>query len=338
MFTKKTPAALLFAAATLFAGAAAAQDCKLTEMSSLPMSFTASGHLTVPVTVNDMPQAMLVQPDSFIGEVTQKLVDTLTLKVHPLSEASSRNPVLRLGPIYLGNGEHAKYLTTIRSLVVGMEHASYTEFIVDPYMSDENGTLAGALGGDIWGHFDLDFDFAAGKLNLFSPDHCAGKVVYWSPAAYVEAPLNQTPDGAIAATMTLDGHDVDATLDVGSVDTRMTLQEAYTVYGINEHSPGVEALTQGGDTVYRTHFKSLTLAGIAVKNPEVYLVPDKVGAQARADLLATKMNGYQGNDSVTLAHLIVGLNVLRHLHLYVAYGEHKVYATAADAHDGAAAH
>ncbi|HEX3674480.1 MAG TPA: hypothetical protein VHU87_09430 [Rhizomicrobium sp.] len=332
------PAALLFAAAALFANSAEAQDCKLTEMSSLPMGFTSGGHLSVPVTINGTAQNMIVEPGSPIGEVTQKLVDTLGLKVHSLSEATSRNPVMRYGPFYLGNGEHAKYMTQIESLTIGMERASYTEFIVNPYLSDDNGALAGALGFDIWNHFDLDFDFGAGKLNLFSPEHCAGKVVYWSPAAYVELSMSQTPTGAIGATMTLDGHDVDATLDVGSDTTIMTLPEARAAYGIDEHSPGVEALTENGQTIYRTHFKTLTLSGIAVTNPEIYLVPDKVGEQARKDVQDQKLNGYQGNEGIAMPHLTVGLNVLRRLHLYVAYEEHKIYATAADAHDGASPH
>ena len=31
--------------------------------------------------------------------------------------------------------------------------------------------------------FDVDFDFAAAKMNFFSPDHCPGKVTYWNPSA-----------------------------------------------------------------------------------------------------------------------------------------------------------
>ena len=299
--------------------------------SSLDMEATRSGLIAVPVTINGTPQNMIVSPNAFMGDVSQKLVDTLDLKVLALKDANSTNPAFRYGPIYFGNGEHAKGVTRIASVVVGMENIAYTEFLINPYRPDEDGKIAGALGYDVWQHFDLDFDFANGKLNLFSPDHCPGKVVYWA-GSYTDADTRSAGGGGIGVTMSLDGHDVDSTLDVASPVTTMTLTAARTAFGIDENSPGVEKLTQDGGTIYRTHFKALTLSGITVNNPEVYLIPDAVAETARKDLQEDKMNGYEGRDSISSPHLVVGLNVLRHLHLYVAYKEHKIYVTAADAH------
>jgi Aspartyl protease len=320
------PAALLFAAAALFASSAAAQDCKLTEMSSLPMSFDGDGSLLVPVSIDGTAHKMAVVPGASFGAVTQTLVDALSLKAQPIT---------RTRGIYFGGDERPKTFVTIPSLKLGMEEATYTAFVVDPTITSDDPALAGVIGADILKHFDLDFDFAAGKFNLFSPDHCEGKVVYWSPAAYVEAPMQTTATGSIGVTMTLDGHDVAATLDAGSTGTQMTLREAAAVFGIDEHSPNVETFTKNGRTGYRAHFKSLSISGITVLNPEIYLVEDKLGEQVRKELEDEKLNGYQGNSGLITPHLVVGLNVLRHLHLYVAYKEHKIYATAADAHDGA---
>jgi hypothetical protein len=52
-----------------------------------------------------------------------------------------------------------------------------------------------------------------------------------------------------------------------------------------------------------------------VSYPDIVLIPDresKVGASG--------------------PKMLLGMNVLRHLHLYIAYGEHKLYVTPATAH------
>jgi hypothetical protein len=61
-------------------------------------------------------------------------------------------------------------------------------------------------------------------------------------------------------------------------------------------------------------------------------VPDTLGEQSRRDLAEQKLTGYQGATGIRLPHLMLGLNVLRKLHLYIATDEHVLYATAADAH------
>ena len=48
--------------------------------------------------------------------------------------------------------------------------------------------VEGVLGGDFFGRFNLEYNLKAGKLNLFSPDHCPGQVVYWANQ-YVAMPI-----------------------------------------------------------------------------------------------------------------------------------------------------
>ncbi|HXL98647.1 MAG TPA: hypothetical protein VN932_01870 [Rhizomicrobium sp.] len=82
---------------------------------------------------------------------------------------------------------------------------------------------------------------------------------------------------------------------------------------------------------YQYRFKRLALSGIAVKNPLIDLVPDAIGEASQRDLDDEKLQGYQGKEAIHTPNLMVGLDVLRHLHLYIAYKEGKIYATAADA-------
>jgi hypothetical protein len=321
----RTGIALIFAAAISLAPAAQADDCRLTQMSSLPMQTDRDGDLVVPVTINGTPQRMAVEIGSSFGEVTTRAAEALQLKLYPISQSRS---------VYFETGEKPKSYASIESFSLGLEHASYIDFVVDPPSPGDDDSVAGIIGHNVLRHYDLDFDFGGGKFNLFSTDHCPGKVLYWTTAD-TEAPIRLTQAGAIGVTMSLDGHDVDATLDTRTT-TSMTLPEAKTAFGLDERSPGVESTIEGSGagrhTVYRYRFKTLSLSGITVNNPLVELIPDAVGKQARRDLVDGKMNGYQGNAALATPHLMVGLDVLRHLHLYIATKEEKIYATAADAH------
>ncbi len=49
--------------------------------------------------------------------------------------------------------------------------------------------FGGILGADMLRNVDLDLDFAAGKLNLVSQDHCSGNVVYWQAPAVAVVPM-----------------------------------------------------------------------------------------------------------------------------------------------------
>ncbi len=40
-------------------------------------------------------------------------------------------------------------------------------------------------------NYDVDFDFAVGKFNLFSKDHCDGQVVYWTRSPVAVVPFSQ---------------------------------------------------------------------------------------------------------------------------------------------------
>ncbi len=313
--------ATLFAAAAIFATRAHAADCQLQRIASLTMDFGRDGELLVPTTIGTTPLRMAIATGSSIGDISTKTVDDLHLGIHDIPQST---------PMYESNGQRPRYVTVLKSLKLGMQEVTNTIFIVSP-ASDYDPDSAGLIGYDVLKHFDLDFDFGGNTLNLFSKEHCAGKVVYWTQQPSVDAPIHITKMGTIGVTMTLDGHDVDTAIETDSPTTEMTLTESRAIFGIDEKSPGVETVMLHGQTAYRTHFKTLTLSGVTVVNPLIYLVPDAMGDMARRDMDATKLQDYQGNAPISSPHLSVGLNVLRKLHLYISYDEDKIYATAADA-------
>jgi hypothetical protein len=87
--------------------------------------------------------------------------------------------------------------------------------------------------------------------------------------------------------------------------------------------------------MWRHVFKALDFEGISVRNPEFSVIPDLISepmAQPAAvgTLIPPTAEGLK-------MPILVGFNVLRRLHVYIAYKEQKVYITPASAPPAAAA-
>ena len=77
-------------------------------------------------------------------------------------------------------------------------------------------------------------------------------------------------------------------------------------------------------------FSSLTFDGVTVTNPHVAVIPDLVGSKdpnnvSRADSRVRRVDDNIGSQ------LTIGMDVLRKLHLFIAFGERKLYVTPASA-------
>ncbi len=77
---------------------------------------------------------------------------------------------------------------------------------------------------------------------------------------------------------------------------------------------------------YSHAFSSITIEGLTVANPKITVVADRMGARLATNSIrgATQDPYSRASDS-----LIIGMNVLKKLHIYVAYGEKKLYITPA---------
>jgi hypothetical protein len=94
--------------------------------------------------------------------------------------------------------------------------------------------------------------------------------------------------------------------------------------------------------VYRHAFKSLSFEGLTISNPSLDIIPDlQRGQMERPPATGTRMP--DSSVEQKLPDLLIGMDVLRHLHLYIAYKEQKLYITpesapaAADASSSASA-
>ena len=76
-------------------------------------------------------------------------------------------------------------------------------------------------------------------------------------------------------------------------------------------------------------FSSLDFGGVAVANPHVAIIPDLVGAKDPNNGFTTGSRVQRVDDGLA-SDLTVGMDVLKHLHIYIAFDERKLYISAAD--------
>lgn len=181
----------------------------------------------------------------------------------------------------------------------------------------------GWLGNDLLRNFDVELDFAAGKMNLISREHCAQSAVYWPSKTLAKVPMRVGSDNRIVFKMMLDGHELEATIDSGVGRSTLTRPVADSVFGLTESSPG--AKPTGNAERFHYRFGKLSVEGLVVANPDITIVPDaaaKVPKHGRSHMQA-EMNVHQA------APLRIGMSTLRQLHVYIDYHNQTLYFTPA---------
>ncbi|MEI9991264.1 MAG: retropepsin-like aspartic protease [Rhizomicrobium sp.] len=219
------------------------------------------------------------------------------------------------------------------SLVIGPLRADRVALAIAPGRGvfGEDYELAGVLAPDILKHYDIDVDFGADKMNLFSPDHCAGKVIYWKPDAVAVVPMRVLHSGHIIVSVLLDGQPVTAIIDTGAYHTTLALPVAETQFDLTLGSAAAprigNLIGKPSAYVYRHIFKTLAFEGIVVRNPQVEIIPDllrRVAADAAAPVTGTRIGDPRMFEG---AAMLIGMSILRHFHIYISYKEQRLYVT-----------
>ena len=293
--------------------AADEEDCRLKRAAALDMQIDEAGGATIPVTIGGQDMRMLIDTAGAFSLMKPSVVEKLKLEQKALP-ADQRYALMLYGHEFLNHYVNAE------QIVIGhMPVIPHRQFVLLP----ENRLpveTSGTIAPDLLQYFDIDFDFANEKFNIFLQKHCPGQVVYWADeGTYAVVPVTLDATAHIDMPVELDGHRIKATLDTGASRSLFSWDVARRIFDIDEKSPGVTAVGEHGR--YHYTFKTLTMKGdgegvtITVQNPDIELVPDKT-------------SGMSYNDPI----IILGMGILRQLHLYVAYKEKKLYVTPASAH------
>jgi predicted aspartyl protease len=207
--------------------------------------------------------------------------------------------------------------------------------LVIPDLPGAPAEIAGMIGMDLLRLYDIELDPADHFVNLFSPDHCAGSVVYWAKE-YLRSPIDVSRDGTVTIAAVLDGQPVRALIDTGASQTLLRQNVAASRFDVTPSSPGVTEIgtTTGMDgsvlTTYAYRFRSLEIAGITFHDPELRLVPDR---RPRSD----RSFSVEGRSADAAPEITLGMTELRQLRLYLALREGMLYATPAAKPVGVAA-
>ena len=281
------------------------EPCHLVRATSLDMSTDPSGGQLVRLTVGGQAVNMLVDTGGIDSMLTQSVVDSMRLRVAPL-------PGRR---VVLFGGYKMDRFAVGHDIDLGGLKAPYKEFIIMPDGHLPDG-IDGTLAPDVLRAYDDEFDFSNAKLNLFLPNHCLTNMAYWTKSEHAEIALEQDHFGHISFFVTLDGKKIRATLDTGTSVSVLNLEEAEDLFGFKEGDAQLKALsTTGSGHTYKFPFKTLSFSGVSVSNPDVTLISSR-------------------DEGIPVGgpKLILGMGILRQLHMYIAYAEQKLYVTPASAH------
>jgi predicted aspartyl protease len=291
----------ILSAVGALSSAAQADDCRLTQIASLDTQRDTAGGTVVPSLIEGHEALLLIDTAGIYNLITPAAVDAMGITHTALS------PGLVLSTMA---GQRLHNAAVVHSLKLGNMNGTNVPFIVMPpglVPTDVAGTLA----PELIANYDVEIDPAHNKLNLFSPDHCPGKVVYWTHAPVAAVPMRLDSYLHIIVPATLDGQRFEATIDTGSSTSVLIDDLVSDKLKLDRPAAAGQAGTDQTDS-RNISFGSLAFGDIAVSNPQLHILKDR-------DLAAEK------------TPMIIGMNVLRHLHTYIAYKEHMLYLSAADA-------
>ena len=301
------PALMLAALMALSTPSSAADDraCTLVRAASLDMSTDEAGGGIVPMTIGTQKINLLIDTGGIDSMLTESAVTTLKLAKYKFYGAK----------VEMFGGQAIDSWTSARDVELGGLKAPKMPFMVMPdgHLSDG---VSGTLAPDIMRAYDDEFDFANAKFNLFAPVHCNANLAYWTKDDHAEIPFDLDQFGQISFIVEVDGKKFRADLDTGSSRSILKLEVAENTFDFNESDPQLKTLrkTENG-SVYKYPFKTLSFSGVAVSNPDIELY-------SRRDV------GFSGRGP----DLIIGMGILRQLHMYIAFSQRILYVTPASAH------
>lgn len=318
----RLPCGIAFLLTSLLANSpVVANECgSLKMLASAKLMLQGKYRPLVPVTVNGSPKQFLVDTGGIYTTITPREATALNLNIQ--YDAT---------PLFNTSGRSSEGYAKVDSFELGGMTAKDVYLRVLPSDIDADG----AIGPDVMKHNDVEMDFAGKKMNYFLPDHCPGKVIYWSHNDAAQIPIVLADKRWIKVPVTLDGKSFVAIIDTGATSTTISTETAQEAFGLTPGSPGVEpAGNVNGDpnlaSYYHT-FSALTLDGITIKNLRMVIMPDKM-----TDANKPRYSFYQWGNRIysqkrmEAPELVLGMDVLKHLHLYFAFDEHNLYVTSAE--------
>jgi len=232
------------------------------------------------------------------------------------------------------SGDVMNKITTVPSFAMGRlqsDHFDLLESEMPPVPPGEIGSQ-GMIGADILRGYDVELNFAAGKMNLISRDHCDAMPVYWPSATIAKLPMLVTDTNKITFKMTLDGHELQAVLNTAMAGSTIKASLAKTLFDVDNASPGNTQVhpMRDGTPLYVHKFGKMSIEGLDITNPTLLLLPSKADEEIAHLRHMHAGAAHLNMDPKQQADLVLGMKELRQLHIYIDYHHQMVYFTPAD--------
>lgn len=339
--------AATLAALLLISMPAEAAECSLQLINMVPIAVT-DNVMTLPVVINGSEQRFAFDTAAIASQIAPDAARDLKLPVtdagparitgsgaaalaaSPMTHGTGASGVagasLNAGDdveIYDAAGRLFENFATVKNFQFGAMQNTDVPLQVTTFPP---GQTAGLLNNELFERYDIDLNFHAARFAMFAPDHCRGDVLYWRAPGMAALPM-LTRAHRIAVRVTVDGKDLTALIDTGAPRSEMKMDAAMRLFGIGPQSPGV-TLKQAASTSdrdrYAYDFKTLSFGTVAIGSPHLLLTREILirGANPNAPTGSLLRNGVEGEPE-----MVIGMDLLKLLHLYIAFGEHTLYVT-----------
>ena len=300
-------ASVLFMALVLSASVAFADDapdCRLTRYASLDIGTENPNRVIVPITLNDQQLPFAVDTGSPTSMLRDSTADKLGLD----------RQMLNFGyEVVMLSGARIHEQAIAPSFEIGGMKGKNFRFAILPNHFLERPAV-GLLGADIVRNYDIEFDFANNKMNLFARRHCPGQVVYWTRSPFAVVPFHFDDGHHMIIPVKVDGVSLIGIVDTGAPPAiGMNLDRARHVFGWHEDQPQLQHVGGERSKDYVFPFGVLSLGGASVHQPTAMIRDETEHHMEGPDLL-------------------VGLAALKAFRVYISYEDQAIYLTARDAH------
>ena len=318
-------AILVLLTSLLPATARAAETCgplKIVNIIHMIPSLTGDADF-VPVVIDGKPRDFLLDTGGYYTQISRSLAEELKLSI-----LQTRRE------LFDATGNITRDQAEVPEFTLGEMHVNGRHFMISPNAgTSATKGMDGVLAPDNLMPYDTELDFSTDTLNLFSPDHCPGHVVYWSAPAVAVVPIKL--EGLhITVPVTLDGQTLPALIDTGATTTSLRMDEARELFNLIMGSADTPVNGDlNGDATLKTYshqFKSLAFGDVTVSNPSIAIVPNAMGRNLDLTPLVGDRTKTE-RDRVNAPEVILGMDVLRRLRIYLAFKEGKMYVSPSSA-------
>jgi hypothetical protein len=329
------------------AGGAWAQACSLTLLNSIPLT-VADNFVSVPATVGGKERLFQIgtaAPDNQMGKdaVTDFNLPVTEFTPGQKGGGAGGFSMSQFGGTNIDGGQIGR--TTFGSVdgmpgdgiaiynakgtmfhtwaeaqpfTLGNMRTDHLQFVVTDIPNPGSG---GILSAGFFQKYDIDLNFAARRFNMFASDHCAGEVLYWRAPGVAKLPF-RLRNGQITVRVTVDGREMDAVIDTGYPRSELQFDDADSFFYLTPSSPGV--MREGNALAY--NFGVLSFGTVALFHPHVVLTHSGPlrGANSGPVTGTLLRNSARSTNQPALT---IGTDLLKLLHLYIAFNEHMIYVT-----------